>query len=50
MRGNPTTEKEFKSMFRKITGANSEGSAIESDNPSEWGGLTWKKYLMKLKN
>ena len=42
LRGNPTTEDEFKSMFRKVTGATSDGSAIESDNPSEWG-VTWKQ-------
>ena len=43
LRGTPTNEDEFKSMFRKITGADGNGSAIESDNPSELGGLTWKK-------
>lgn len=42
MRGNPTTEEEFKSMFRKITGATSDGSAIESDDTSKWG-VTWKQ-------
>ena len=42
MRGNPTTENEFKSMFRKITGATSDGSAIESDDTSKWG-VTWKQ-------
>ena len=42
LRGEPTTEDEFKSMFRKVTGATSDGSAIESDNPSEWG-VTWKQ-------
>ena len=42
MRGEPTTEDEFASMFRKITGATESGSAIESDNPSEWG-VTWKQ-------
>ena len=49
LRGNPTTEKEFKSMFRKVTGVASDGSAIESDNPSEWGGLTWKKVSDEIK-
>ena len=42
MRGEPTSEDEFKSMFRKVTGADANGSAIESDNPSEWG-VTWKQ-------
>ena len=41
LRGEPTTEAEFNSMFRKVTGADSNGSAIESSNPSDWG-TTWK--------
>ena len=41
LRGNPTTEAEFNSMFRKVTGADSNGSAIESSNPSDFG-TTWK--------
>ena len=36
LRGEPTTEEEFNSMFRKVTGADKNGSAIESANPSEW--------------
>ena len=49
MRGNPTTEGEFKTFFRKITGATSDGSAIESDDPNEWDGLTWKKVSDEMK-
>ena len=41
LRGEPTTEAEFKAMFRKVTGSDSNGSAIESSNPSDWG-TTWK--------
>ena len=41
LRGEPTNETEFNSMFRKVTGADSSGSAIESSNPSDWG-TTWK--------
>ena len=41
LRGEPTTEAEFNSMFRKVTGADKNGSAIESANPSDWG-TTWK--------
>ena len=41
LRGEPTNETEFNSMFRKVTGADSNGSAIESSNPSDWG-TTWK--------
>tara|TARA_B100000900_G_scaffold24780_1_gene19268 strand:+ start:113 stop:529 length:417 start_codon:yes stop_codon:yes gene_type:complete len=42
LRGRPTKEEEFLSMFRKVTGATSDGRGIESDNPSEWG-VTWKQ-------
>ena len=42
LRGEPTKEEEFLSMFTKVTGATSDGSAIESNNPSEWG-VTWKQ-------
>ena len=41
LRGEPTSEAEFNQMFRKVTGADSNGSAIESSNPSDWG-TTWK--------
>ena len=37
LRGEPTTEDEFNSMFRKVTGADSNGSAIESADPKDWG-------------
>jgi len=41
LRGEPTSEAEFNSMFRKVTGADSNGSAIESADPKDWG-TTWK--------
>ena len=41
LRGEPTNEEEFNQMFRKVTGADSNGSAIESDKPSDFG-TTWK--------
>ena len=41
LRGEPTNEDEFKNMFRKVTGADSNGSAIESSDPKDWG-TTWK--------
>ena len=41
LRGEPTNEEEFNSMFRKVTGADSNGSAIESSDPKDWG-TTWK--------
>ena len=37
LRGEPTTEDEFNSMFRKVTGADKNGSAIESADPKDWG-------------
>jgi len=37
LRGEPTNEAEFNQMFRKVTGADSNGSAIESADPSDWG-------------
>ena len=37
LRGEPTTEDEFNEMFRKVTGADSNGSAIESSNVADWG-------------
>lgn len=46
LRGEPTSEAEFNSMFRKVTGATADGSAIESDNPSDWG-VTWAQVSAK---
>jgi len=40
LRGEPTNETEFNSMFRKVTGSK-DGSAIESATPSDFG-TTWK--------
>ena len=41
LRGDPKTEEEFNQMFRKVTGKDSNGSAIESADPKDWG-TTWK--------
>ena len=46
LRGEPTTETEFNEMFRKVTGADSNGSAIESDNPDDFG-TTWSAVSAK---
>ena len=46
LRGEPTSEAEFNSMFRKVTGEDASGSAIESDNPSDWG-VTWAQVSAK---
>ena len=47
LRGEPTKESEFKEMFRKVTGADVNGSAIESDDTSKWG-VTWKQVSDKM--
>ena len=47
LRGEPKTEDEFKSMFRKVTGATSDNTAIESDDTSKWG-VTWKQVSDKM--
>ena len=46
LRGEPTSEAEFNSMFRKVTGATADGSAIESDDTSTWG-VTWAQVSAK---
>jgi hypothetical protein len=46
LRGEPTTEAEFNEMFRKVTGADENGSAIESANPADWG-VTWTEVSAK---
>ena len=46
LRGEPTTEAEFNEMFRKVTGSDDNGTAIESDNPSDFG-TTWSAVSAK---
>ena len=46
LRGEPTTEAEFNEMFRKVTGSDANGTAIESDNPDDWG-TTWSAVSAK---
>ena len=47
LRGEPTNESEFKEMFRKVTGADENGSAIETSDTSKWG-VTWKQVSDKM--
>jgi len=43
LRGEPTTDAEFRQMFRKVIGTTDNGSAIESDNSADWpDGLSWE--------
>ena len=46
LRGEPTTEAEFNQVFRKVTGADANGSAIESSTPSDFG-VTWSQVSAK---
>jgi len=46
LRGEPTTEAEFAEMYRKVTGADANGSAIESSKPDDWG-TTWSAVKAK---
>lgn len=47
LRGEPTTEDEFNGMFRKVTGSDDSGSAIESSDPDDFG-VTWAQVSAKL--
>lgn len=47
LRGEPTSEAEFNQMFRKVTGADANGSAIESANPADWG-TSWTAVKAKF--
>ena len=47
LRGEPTTEDEFNGMFRKVTGEDDNGSAIESSDPVDFG-VTWTQVSAKL--
>ena len=46
LRGEPTSEAEFNEMFRKVTGSDDSGSAIESSDPEDFG-VTWAQVSAK---
>lgn len=46
LRGEPTTEAEFTTMFSKVTGSDDNGTAIESNDPADWG-TTWAAVVAK---
>jgi hypothetical protein len=46
LRGVPTSASEFNSMFSKITSINSDGIAVESTTPSDFG-TTWTAVKAK---
>ena len=45
--GEPTNATEFKSMFKKITGEDKNGSAILSNDSKKFG-VTWSQIQTKL--
>lgn len=47
LRGDPATEDEFNSMFKKITGSDANGSAIESSDTEDFG-VTWDQVSAKM--
>ena len=46
LNGDPKTEAEFTTMFGKVTDVDANGSAIVSNNPSDWG-FTWAELKAK---
>ena len=49
LNGDPKNAEEFAAMFRKVIGANDNGTAILSDNSTDWPeGLTWNAVETKL--
>ena len=48
MYGEPTSEAEFNSMFKKVTGTDSNGSGILSSDPKDFG-TDWTTVSAKLK-
>ena len=48
MYGEPTSEAEFNSMFKKVIGTDSNGSGILSSDPKDFG-TDWTKVSAKLK-
>ena len=47
LRGDPTSESEFNTMFKKIVGVNDNGTAIESSDPADFG-VTWTQVTAKI--
>ncbi len=47
LRGTPTSEAEFNSMFCKVTGVDANGLGIESNNPADFG-VAWSQVSAKV--
>lgn len=46
--GEPTDAISFNAGFRVVTAEDSNGTAILSDNPADWQGVTWGTVKTKL--
>lgn len=47
LRGTPENESQFRKMFRKVIGEDSDGTAIESDDHTKFG-VTWAEITAKI--
>ena len=46
--GEPTDAISFNAGFRIVTGTDDNGSAILSDDPADWGNVSWGTVKIKL--
>lgn len=46
--GEPTDAISFNAGFRIVTGTDDNGSAILSDDPADWGNISWGTVKIKL--
>ena len=49
LNGFPTNEAEFNASFQRVTGENSNGTAILSSNPSDFG-ITWSEVANAIED
>ena len=47
--GSPTNEAEFNANFQRVTGEDSDGTAILSSNPSDFG-ITWSEIVNAMED
>ena len=48
LNGEPTDAISFNAGFRIVTGTDDNGSAILSDDPDDWGNISWGTVKIKL--
>jgi len=48
LNGEPTDAISFNAGFRIVTGTDDNGSAILSDDPDDWGDISWGTVKIKL--